>query len=139
MLGNERRRVLPIWELEFGTLAPGSHAIATEQVKHNIEYQERHGVLQGPAQNLPPALETRIKEMVKRICRILKIDGYVRLDFRLSTEGVPYFIDANPNPEIAQAEEFAQSALHDGLKYPDLLNRIIGLGISRARPADAET
>jgi D-alanine-D-alanine ligase len=138
VLGNERRRVLPIWELEFGTLAPGSHAIATEQVKHNIEYQERHGVLQGPAQNLPPALATRIREMVKRICRILSIDGYARLDFRLSTEGVPYFIDANPNPEIAQAEEFAQSALHDGLKYPDLLNRIIGLGISRARPAEAE-
>jgi D-alanine-D-alanine ligase len=46
---------------------------------------------------------------------------------------VPYFIEANPNPEIAQSEEFAQAALHDGLDYPDLLNRIINLGISRGR------
>ena len=138
MLGNERRRVLPIWELEFGNLAPGTHAIATEQVKHNVDYQERRGVYQGPAQNLPAGLELRIKDMVKRICRILNIDGYARIDFRLSQDGVPYFIDANPNPEIAKSEEFAQSALHDGLKYRDLLNRIVSLGIRRGRPADAE-
>ena len=40
-------------------------------------------------------------------------------------------IEANPNPEIAKVEEFAQSALHDGLKYPDLLNRILPLGMAR--------
>ncbi len=44
-----------------------------------------------------------------------------------------YFIEANPNPEIAKVEEFARSAQHDGLKYPDLLNRIIALGIARAK------
>jgi D-alanine-D-alanine ligase len=60
------------------------------------------------------------------------MDGYNRIDFRLTPDGVPYFIEANPNPEIAETEEFAQSALHDGLAYPDLLNRILSLAISRA-------
>ena len=64
---------------------------------------------------------------------LLELDGYARIDFRLSVDGVPYFIEANPNPEIAKSEEFAQAALHDGLDYPELLNRIINLGISRGR------
>jgi D-alanine-D-alanine ligase len=133
VLGNERRRILPVWELRFGDLAQGTRPIATEQVKHNPHYQERRGVLQGPAQDLSPQLRARIGNLVKRICRTLELDGYARIDFRLSVDGVPYFIEANPNPEIAKSEEFAQAALHDGLDYPELLNRIINLGISRGR------
>ncbi len=133
VLGNDRRRVLPIWELQFGTLAEGNRPIATEKVKHDIEYQQRHGVEEGPAKGLPAPVAARIQSMVKRICRTLDLDGYARIDFRLAADGTPYFIEANPTPEIAKVEEFARSAQHDGLKYPDLLNRIIALGIARAK------
>jgi D-alanine-D-alanine ligase len=133
VLGNDRRRVLPIWELQFGELAQGTRPIATEKVKHDIEYQQRHGVEEGPARGLSPQLEVRINNMVRRICRTLELDGYARVDFRLAADGTPYFIEANPNPEIAKLEEFARSAMHDGLKYPDLLNRILALGIQRAK------
>lgn len=137
VLGNDRRRVLPIWELEFGELAQGTRPIATERVKHDPEYQARHGVVQGPAKDLSPSLQVRINNLVKRICRTLELDGYARIDFRLSAAGTPYFIEANPNPEIAKSEEFAQSALHDGIEYPDLLNRIMALGINRAKVGGA--
>jgi D-alanine-D-alanine ligase len=135
VLGNDRRRVLPIWELQFGDLAQGTRPIATEMVKHNLEYQQRHGVEEGPAKGLTPQVEARIQNMVKRICRTLDLDGYARIDFRLAPDSTPYFIEANPNPEIAKIEEFAKSAQHDGLKYPDLLNRILALGIARGRSA----
>jgi D-alanine-D-alanine ligase len=138
VLGNDRRRVLPIWELQFGELAQGKHPIATEMVKHNLDYQKRHGVEEGPAKGLPPQVETRIQNLAKRICRTLDLDGYARVDFRLAADGTPYFIEANPNPEIAKIEEFAKSAQHDGLKYPDLLNRILQLGIQRGRSAGIE-
>jgi D-alanine-D-alanine ligase len=134
VLGNERRRVLPIWELQFGDLAQGTRPIATEKVKHDLEYQQRHGVVEGPAKGLPPPVQARITSLVKRICRTLELDGYARVDFRLAADGTPYFIEANANPEIAKVEEFARSAMHDGLKYPDLLNRILALGINRAYP-----
>jgi len=127
--------VLPIWELQFGDLAQGTRAIATEKVKHDLEYQQRHGVAEGAAKGLSPQTTANIDNMVKRICRTLDLDGYARIDFRLATDGTPYFIEANPNPEIARIEEFAQSALHDGLKYPDLLNRILALGMARGRSA----
>jgi D-alanine-D-alanine ligase len=132
VLGNERLRVLPIWELEFGDMPEGASRIATEKVKHDPDYQERRGILQGPAENLAPELRTRIQQTAKRICRTLELDGYARIDFRLSVDGIPYFLEANPNPEIAQIEEFASAALHDGLQYSDLLNRIVALGKGRA-------
>lgn len=132
VIGNDRYRVLPIWELEITDLPAGSHAIATEQVKHNLDYQKRRGVLQGPAEGLPPATVKKIRDMVKRICQVLELEGYARIDMRLAEDGTPYFIEANPNPEIAASEELAQSALHDGIEYKDLLNRIMALGIQRA-------
>ncbi len=133
VLGNERRRALPVWELEFTNLAPGASPIATERAKHNPKYQERRGILQGPAGNLSPELSRRLQALAKRICRSLELDGYSRIDFRLTAEGVPYFIEANPNPEIAKSEEFAEAANHAGLSYGALLNRILDLGIQRAR------
>jgi len=132
VLGNERLRVLPIWELEFGTLAQSGLPIATEKVKHDLEYQERHGTNVGPAKDLPPQLAAGIEKVAKRIYRTLELDGYARIDFRLSADGIPYYIEANPNPEIAKIEEFAAAAKHVGIEYTDLLHRIVALGIARA-------
>jgi D-alanine-D-alanine ligase len=133
VLGNDRLRVLPVWELKFGSLAEGSWPIATEKVKHDPRYQERVGIVDGPAKNLAPEIYARIQRAAKRAYRALELDGYARIDFRLSADGTLYFIEANPNPEIAKSQEFATAARHDGLAYPDLLHRILALGISRAK------
>ena len=138
VLGNERLRVLPIWELEFGTMAQGGRPIATEKLKHDLEYQERHGTNVGPAKDLSPQLSSGIQKVAKRIYRTLELDGYARIDFRLSADGTPYYIEANPNPEIAQIEEFAAAARHDGLEYTELLHRIVALGIARAGTTGVE-
>jgi D-alanine-D-alanine ligase len=132
VLGNDRLRVFPVWELDFGSLPQGSRPIATEKVKHDLEYQQRHGIDVGPAKDLSPQLVATIQKAAKRIYRTLELDGYARIDFRLSADGIPYYIEANPNPEIAKAEEFASAAKHDGIEYPELIQRIVTLGISRA-------
>jgi D-alanine-D-alanine ligase len=132
VLGNDRLRALPVWELQFGNLAQGAWRIATEKVKHDPDYQERRGILHTPAKDLAPELCTRIQRVAKRIYRTLELDGYARIDFRLSADGIAYFLEANPNPEIAESQEFAAAALHDGLAYPHLLERILALGMRRA-------
>jgi D-alanine-D-alanine ligase len=132
VLGNNRLRVLPVWELKFGTMGGARH-IATEKVKHDTSYQERVGIVDGPADDLAPEVRARIQRTAKRIYKTLGLDGYGRIDFRLAADGTLYFIEANPNPEIAKSQEFATAALHDGLDYPALLNRILTLGISRAK------
>jgi D-alanine-D-alanine ligase len=132
VIGNERLRVLPVWELTFGNMADGDWPIATEKVKHDPDYQERRRILHGPAKDLGPELTARIQRIAKRIYRTLELDGYTRIDFRLSGNGIPYFLEANPNPEIAESQEFAAAARLDGIKYRDLLHRIMALGIKRA-------
>ena len=89
-------------------------------------------MIHGPAKDLSAAMVTRIRRMVSTIAETLELDGYARVDFRLSEEGTAYFIEANPNPEIAASQEFAHAAKHDGLDYPALLNRILALGLRRA-------
>jgi D-alanine-D-alanine ligase len=131
VLGNDRLRVLPIWELKFGTM--GGHAIATEKVKHDPRYQEHVGIADGPAENLAPEVRARIQRTAKRIYLTLGLDGYARIDFRLAADGTLYFIEANPNPQIAEADVFAAAARHDGLDYPGLLHRVMTLGIKRRR------
>ena len=86
-------------------------------------------------ENLDPALVKEIEQMCKEIYRLLTIDGYARIDLRLSTENKIYFIEANPNPHLAADEDFAQSALKAGLKYPQLIQAIIRLGMSPNRVA----
>jgi D-alanine-D-alanine ligase len=131
LFGRKRLTVLPVWELTFDKIPEGAIPIATEKVKHDIAFQDKWGIAQKPAE-LAPELTRQFERVSKRIYRILELDGYARIDFRLSADGVPYFLEANPNPEIAKIEEFAVAAKHDGLRYPDLLNRIVALGLRRA-------
>jgi D-alanine-D-alanine ligase len=50
------------------------------------------------------------------------------MDFRLRSDGELFVLEANANPNISAAEDFAQSALTAGMKYTDLLERILQLG-----------
>lgn len=133
VLGNRRKQVLPTWELVFENIPPGAAAIATERVKHDLKTQERWGIYQQPAEELPPEVEEYLRRASKRICRLLHLDGYARIDYRLSEDGRVYFLEANPNPEIAEREEFASAARYIGISYPELLERVLRLGLHRTR------
>ena len=36
------------------------------------------------------------------------LSGYARLDFRLNVDGKFYLLEANPNPNLANGEDFAE-------------------------------
>ena len=131
VMGNRRIPVLPVWELLFENLPPGAAAIATAHVKHNLEYQKRRGIFQQQAENLPDNVQADIIKTTKRITRILDLDGYNRIDYRMSADGKLYFLEANPNPEIAKSEEFASAAAEAGMSYPALIQKIVELGLKR--------
>ena len=70
----------------------------------------------------------RLERLSKRIFRALHLTGYARMDFRLRADGELFVLEANANPNVSAAEDFAQSALKAGMSYADLLRRIIQLG-----------
>ena len=135
VLGNDRLRVLPVWELEFGEMAPAAgQSRRRRSSTTRLSGTARHhaGAGQGSrAGSCAPASSGSPSASIGR----WRLDGYARIDFRLPNDGIPYFLEANPNPEIAETQEFSKAALHDGLAYRELLQRILGLGIRRAMPA----
>jgi D-alanine-D-alanine ligase len=44
-------------------------------------------------------------------------------------------LEANPNPQIARDEDFANSAKHAGMAYEELLQKLLTLGQSYAPKA----
>ena len=46
----------------------------------------------------------------------------------LRDDGALYALEANANPNLSVGEDFAQSALTAGMKYPDVLRRLLKLG-----------
>jgi D-alanine-D-alanine ligase len=129
VLGNERLQVLPIWELYFKNLPEEVRKIATERLKWSLSYQKKHGIDSGEAKDLPPGLEDRIRDVCKRVYRNLMLSGCARIDLRMTEAGQAYVVEANPNPQLAHDEDFAQSARKAGIDYPELIQRILNLGL----------
>jgi D-alanine-D-alanine ligase len=127
VMGNDRLTTFPVWELNFGTL-PEVMSIATRKVKWDRKYQQRHGIGTGPARDLPNGLPLRLAALARRIYRALSLSGYARIDLRLRPDGTAYVLEANANPNLAQIEDFATSALSSGLGYDEVLTRIMQCG-----------
>jgi D-alanine-D-alanine ligase len=132
VLGNERLTALPARELVIASAHSDPPVIATEKVKHDLDYQERHGIEQKAAVDLLPAVESALPHLSKRIYRILGLSGYARIDYRVSADGLVWCLEANPNPEISSDEEFASAAEQAGMTYPELLQRLLNLGLKGA-------
>jgi hypothetical protein len=66
-----------------------------------------------------------------RAYRALSLEGYARLDLRLTPDEKIFFLEANPNPHLARDEDFALSAKKFGISYEDLIQKIIELGLEK--------
>jgi D-alanine-D-alanine ligase len=128
VVGNQRLDVFPVWEMSFAQMPDNRWRIATERVKWSTQYQKRHGIMTDAAA-LDAAEAEHIQRIAKRTYRALDLSGYARIDLRLDEEGRVYVLEANPNPNLAYGEDFAESAEVSGVKYERLLERILALGL----------
>jgi D-alanine-D-alanine ligase len=133
VIGNERLEVLPVWEMSFAEMPDNRWRIATERVKWSTQYQKRHGIMTSAAP-LEPDRAAAIQRIARRAYRALDLNGYARVDIRLDETGRPFVLEANPNPNLAFGEDFAESAEVHGISYERLLDRILALGL-RWEPA----
>ncbi len=136
VIGNGYLNVLPVWELIMDKLPDDARRIATERVKWSRKYQTKYGITSRVAKNLPEGKIEEIQRLAKRVYRALGLSGYARIDMRMDLEGRLYVLEANPNPQIARAEDFADSAEKAGYQYKELLQEILNVGF-RWRPAKA--
>ncbi|MBX3127238.1 MAG: ATP-grasp domain-containing protein [Polyangiaceae bacterium] len=130
VMGNQRLQTLPVWELPFDELPEGVPHIATAKLKWDLDYQQKYHIRTQRARDLSPEQEAEIAHLGKRIYRALSLSGYARIDLRLANDGRVYVLEANPNPDLKYGEDFAESAHAAGIAYPELLQRLLTLGLS---------
>lgn len=131
VMGNDRVTVLPPWEFAMTKNASGKPLVASDRAKWDPQYQQQVGLKTGPAR-LSRKMQAMLTDTSKEIYRLLGMSGYARLDYRLTEDGRAYLLEANPNPQIAKDEDFAQSAKHVGINYPELIEQLMRYGMSYA-------
>ncbi|MBA3640893.1 MAG: ATP-grasp domain-containing protein [Acidobacteria bacterium] len=132
IIGNQRLRVFPVWELHFTKMPDEVHRIATERVKWSAKYQRKYGIKTRAAE-MPDETAAQIQRLCKRVYRTLDLSGYARIDLRMDESERVFVIEANPNPQIAYGEDFGESAERAEVTYEDLLQQILLAGL-RWRP-----
>lgn len=129
VIGNQRLQTFPVWELPFDELPDGAPKIATARLKFDVDYQKKYKIKTRRAHDLPEGLDKKIHHLAKRIYRALSLSGYARMDLRLGHDGRVYVLEANPNPDLKYGEDFAESAHSAGIAYPDLLQKVLSVGL----------
>ena len=98
---------------------------ASYKVKWDEEYCYRWDIRNRFLPPLGKSAQQRLEVTCKDIYRCLHLNGYARIDLRLTAGKEIIFIEANPNPMLARDEGFAIPAKKAGLGYPKLIDRII--------------
>ena len=139
VIGNERLEALPLNELLIGDAPLGADAtpagaprFLTYKAKWDDAYRDKWKISSGAPRDLDDAVEKAIRERVRRACQALQITGYGRVDLRLTPNGEIHVIEVNPNPGLAQEDDFAQVAKRGGMTYPALIDRILKLADRRS-------
>src|SRR3990172_8193495 len=130
ILGNRSLQVFPIREVIFSEIPEGKPRFSTFKAKWDDAYRQRWGIQNIFAESLPDGMAERIAKVCKKVYRVLRIRGYGRIDLRVTPEGEIVILEANPNPNLADDDEFSQSALKAGLTYEKMIQRILALALS---------
>ncbi len=136
VLGNHKLEILPMRELVFGEAAPGEPRVATYRVKWNENYRKRWGIEYQFARNLSNGVADKIARLSKRVYRTLDMNGYARVDLRLTPSNEIYVLEVNPNPGIARDEDTALSAQKAGMSYDEFIQRLLSIGLSARSPIE---
>lgn len=130
VLGNRRRVVYPPREIFFGLVPDDEPKFATSHAKWNDAYRKKWGISNGPAAELTEHIEKDLRKLARNVYGWLRICGFGRIDFRLSSKNELFVIEANPNPSLAAEDDFAQSAMTSGLTYDALIQEIVNAALS---------
>ena len=95
-----------------------------------------------PAARLEPQLAARVKELALAAYRAVDCAGLARVDFLVPVDAV-YLSEMNTLPGFTATSMYPKQAELTGLAFPELIERLIDLGLESARdgrtPGDADS
>jgi D-alanine-D-alanine ligase len=117
--------VLPPIELDLSKLPDGMPRIAGYEVKFDVNTEAYKKTKSNPARDLDDDLLERIRQTAITAFRALKLRDYGRIDLRVKDNGRVYVLEANPNPWLDPAAEYAMAAKESGRSYTQLIEAIV--------------
>ncbi len=128
ILGNGKgKRVFPPMEIVYLN-RENKFNIYSFNVKKDYKRLIRY---ECPAQ-IDKGIENEMTDMAKRIYDILQCRDFSRIDFRLSEDGKPYFIEINPLPGLAPGySDFPMIAEFNGIGYKSLVCAVLESALER--------
>jgi D-alanine-D-alanine ligase len=130
-------RFVPGRELTVAIL--GGEALPVGEIipKHDIydyecKYTAGMAVEEFPAK-LPPAVAAEAQRQARLAFTALKLDGYARIDFRLTPGGEMFCLEANTLPGMTEFSLVPQAAAAAGIDFGTLSERIVQLALAKPR------
>jgi D-alanine-D-alanine ligase len=130
ILGHKKLQVMPVRELCFEEVPEGEPKIATYKAKWDDAYRKKWGIKNRFANPIAAEAMDKIITTCKRAYQVLQLQSYARIDLRLTPQNEVVIIEVNPNPFLADGEDFAESAKKSGMGYDDLIQKIVNIGMN---------
>jgi len=124
---------IPGRELTVGVLGDVALPVGEIFPKHEIYDYECKYTAGMASEEFPAKLSKEATEKVQQQAlqafKALKLRGYARIDFRLTTEGEFYCLEANTLPGMTELSLIPQGAAAMGIGFPELCERIVKLAL----------
>jgi D-alanine-D-alanine ligase len=130
VLGNAQPKPLPPVEVDFTGFPEGVPKVLDSKAKWDERSKEYKGTKSVLA-NLPDELRARLQKVAVDAYRALRVRDYGRVDLRLTDTGEIYVLEVNASCYLEKSSEFAMAAGAAGMKYPELIQRIVELALDR--------
>jgi biotin carboxylase len=122
ILGTDKTnwKVLPLVKIMFAT-------------KNGLRWyrNDKHTVMQCPPKNMSPKLESLITEIALDAYRVMRFRDFGEIRIRVDKDDNPHVISCNATPDIYPGSLMIKAAERMGMKYGDVLEELIGLGVER--------
>ena len=133
-------RFIPGRELTVGILGdmvlPVGEIISKNEIyDYEAKYTPGMAVEEFPAKLSADEAAT-VQRLAKKAFDALKLHGCARIDFRMSTDGTFYCLEANTLPGMTQTSLIPQAAAAAGITFPELCERVAELALKRRGVAE---
>lgn len=103
----------------------GKYILDEEASEHN-----QYGFFQLD-KHLPAEVVTNIQSLAEKAFRLLQMDVYGRIDFRINPDGKPFIFDVSTTPYVTKHSSFAYAFKQLGFEYCDIYRAIISAALTR--------
>jgi D-alanine-D-alanine ligase len=127
VLGNDEPEASPLGEIRY----------TREFYDYEAKYLDPNTQLIVPAE-LPEETARRIQDLAVRGYRALDCAGMGRMDFFLTQDGQVYIDEVNTLPGFTPGSMYPRLWEHAGLRYDDLIARLVALALERHKERTRE-